>query len=85
MADQVPDDSASGGDVAGMFELAGSSTVKLAAGMIRQHPEPLDLCKECSERFSDWLRGGRQANHGGAGGAIGDATVVSMALSDEIV
>jgi len=34
-----------------------------AVGMVRQHPEPLDLCKECSERFTDWLRPGLQATH----------------------
>jgi hypothetical protein len=35
-----------------------------AGGMVRQHPEPLDLCKECSERFTDWLRSG---HHPGSG------------------
>ena len=32
--------------------------------MVRQYPEALDLCKECSERFADWLRSGHQAGSG---------------------
>lgn len=51
-----------------------------AGGMVRQHPEPLDLCKECSERFSEWLRSGHQANHGVPGGALADTAVAAMAM-----
>jgi hypothetical protein len=52
-----------------------------AGGMVRQYPEALDLCKECSERFADWLRSGHQANHSGPGGALADTAVASMAMS----
>jgi len=52
-----------------------------AGGMVRQHPEPLDLCEECSERFTDWLKSGRHANQGGPGGALAATAVASMAMS----
>jgi hypothetical protein len=42
--------------------------LKMGVSMVRQRPEPLDLYKECSERFSDWLRSGRQGNRSGPGG-----------------
>ena len=53
-------------DRCGQNILEGGSIVDVqAGGMVRQHPEPLDLCKECSERFTDWLRSGHQANQAG--------------------
>ncbi len=56
---------------------AGSTIDVQAGGMVRQHPEPLDLCKECSDRFSDWLRSAHQANHSGPGGALAETAVAS--------
>jgi len=52
-----------------------------AGGMVRQYADPLDLCQECSERFSDWLKSGRQANHHEPGGALADTAVASLALN----
>ncbi len=54
-------------DRCGQNILEGGAVVDVqAGGMVHQHPEPLDLCKECSERFSDWLRSGHQAGPAGA-------------------
>ena len=65
-------------DHCGQNILEGGAIVDVqAGGMVRQYPEALDLCKECSERFADWLRSGHQANHSGPGGAISQTAVQS--------
>ena len=51
-----------------------------AGGMVRQYVEVLDMCKECSERFADWLRSGHQGNHSGPRGAISQTAVASMVM-----
>ncbi len=58
-----------------MGALAASSAVKVGGGMVRQYPEALDMCPECSERFTDWLRSAHQANHSGPGGALAETAV----------
>jgi len=47
--------------------------------MVRQYPEALDLCKECFERFADWLQSGNPnlANHAASAGALADTAVAS--------
>jgi hypothetical protein len=48
-------------DRCGAVILENRSIVKIEAGNLgRQHDEPLDLCGTCQERFTDWLRSGRQ-------------------------
>ena len=66
-------------DRCGQNILEGGAIVDVqAGGMVRQYPEALDLCKECSERFADWLRSGHQANHSGPGGAISSTAVLGL-------
>lgn len=57
------------------------SIVEVKAGdLVNRTGETLDLCQTCCDRFADWLRSGRQANHDGPGGALADTAVASMAL-----
>ena len=63
-------------DRCGQNILEGGAVVDVqAGGMVRQYPEALDLCKECSKRFADWLGSGRQTNQDGPGGALADTAV----------
>ena len=67
-------------DRCGQNILEGGAIVDVQAdGMVRQYPEALDLCRECSERFGDSLRSGWQANQDGPGGVISLTSVADEA------
>lgn len=62
------------------------SIVELAAGPIRASVgRSIDLCPDCTERFKDWIRSGRQASQDGIGEALADTAVSSMALAGALV
>ena len=60
-------------DRCGSAVLEGLAVVQITAGDLRaRHPEPLDFCPGCAERFGEWLRSGKQAeepDQASAGGA----------------
>ena len=46
----------------------GHSIIEVKAGnLTRLHSDPIDLCSECCERFNEWLKGGHEHGHNGAG------------------
>jgi hypothetical protein len=61
--------------------LEGGLGLEVKYGVLPGFPGDLDLCPSCLERFGDFLRSGRQADHDGMGQALSDTAVCSMALS----
>jgi len=58
-------------DRCGDIILENGSVVGAKAGeAVGRHPEPIDLCRGCLERFGDWLAGGRQTVQDATGGPI---------------
>lgn len=68
-------------DRCGESILENGSIVQAKAGVVlTRHPEALDLCLGCCERFGDWLRSGKEPARLGLGAAIGGLVVESTGV-----